>query len=159
MWNLKMKMTKKKNKEFDRSLKCLNEWITSWCSDTTVIVLVTCHFNVATITPGGSPAVLNDIIVFAFIISSITNGQNTVVQLLWITLWFVVYTWLIELEGFVRCINGNRDWSNGGKGGNQFFFISFWDIDETTVSGTGIFCSVFTGIICSFVWVGFFCKW
>lgn len=42
----------------------------------------------------------------------------------------------VELEGFVRSINGHRDGANSSNGLLQSVFVSFTDVDETLVLGT-----------------------
>ena len=56
--------------------------------------------------------------------SSITNNQNSVVELGGAASGFVVNTRLVELERVVRSIDGNTDGANGGSGGLEIRFAS-----------------------------------
>lgn len=77
-----------------------------------MVVLVSGHLDVTLVTPAGSPGVLDQPVVSTRL-SSVTNSQNTVVELRGRATRLVVDTSGVELEGLVRGINGNRNRSLG----------------------------------------------
>jgi hypothetical protein len=45
----------------------------------------------------------------------------------------------VKLEGFVRGIDGYRDWANCGQGFFELVLVVFWYIHKPNISGTNTF--------------------
>ena len=112
----------------------LNKRIAGQCGNTTLVVLVSAHEDVTLVTPGGAPRVLDDVVVLR-VLATITNSQNTVIELSGRALGLVVDTRFVELEGSVRSIDGNRDGTNGGNGSLEIAFALGFDINESLWRG------------------------
>ena len=81
-------------------LKHLNSWVRCISGNSTIVVPVSAHFNVALLTPGCSPTVLNNPEVLA-LVSSITHSQNSMVKLGWRTYWLIVHSFLVQLKNMI----------------------------------------------------------
>jgi len=99
------------------------------CCNTAVVVSVTGHHEVTGITPASSPAVFDNVIIFTTI-STISNGQDTMVKLSRGAGGFVVDSRGIHLERAVGSINGNRDWARVDRAG-EGTLIPGGNISET----------------------------
>ena len=74
------------------------------------VLLVPGHLDVAAVSPGGAPAVLDEPVGLArLIINSVTDSQDTVVEVLWAALLIPVYAAVVELETLVAGINSDAD--------------------------------------------------
>ena len=85
-------------------------------------------------SPGCSPRVLNDPVILTGL-SSVTDDQNTVIEVGRAALWFVVDTSGVELEGVVRSIDGNADGSDVGAGGLKSALATRWERLEAADGG------------------------
>lgn len=83
-------------------------------SDTTVVVSVTGHPDVTRLAPGVTPAVLHDPIVRGAR-CSVSDSEDSVVQLAGRASSLVVNSRGVQLEGVVAGIDGNRHWLLGNS--------------------------------------------
>ena len=58
---------------------CLNKWIASACGNSTLVVLVPGHHDVALHSPASPPGVLNQPVVLS-LVGTITNNKHTMIQ-------------------------------------------------------------------------------
>jgi len=91
--------------------------------NTALIAGVSGHHDVALESPRRSPGVLHQPVGLAGG-CSVTNGEDTVVELSSRASWLVVDTSAVELEGRVGSINGNRDGADGRNSGLELGFRS-----------------------------------
>jgi len=118
--------------------------------NTALVALVAGHHDEALVTPRGTPRVLDNPVVLARV-SAITNSQDTVVQVLGRAQGLIVDTRLVELEGVVGSIDGNRDGANGGNGRLESSLRTSLDIlvagDGTTRVGRVVTASTITSSV------------
>ena len=69
----------------------LNQWVAGRASNSTLIFAVTGHLDVSAISPGCSPRVLDDPII-TFLVGTIANSQNTMIQFFAAASWFNINT-------------------------------------------------------------------
>jgi len=81
--------------------------------------------------------ILDNPVIFSFH-GSITNNQNTMIQLFAVAFWLVVNARVVELEGEVTGINSDGDRSNSCWSIFESIFISFRDINKTSISCSDI---------------------
>jgi len=122
-----------------RDVYFLDNWIRSRSGNTAIVVSVSGHFNVTSITPRSTPGVLDQPKVLAAF-GTKTNSQNSVVEGSGRASGFIVNSGGIELERLLGSINGNR-----GRGlvdsVQQSSFISLRNIVEAG-QGSSAICSV-----------------
>ena len=83
--------------------------------DTTGVLLVSGHLDVALLSPGGSPAVLHQPVVLP-LLGSIADHQDPVVEVDTGALVVVVNSRLVEVEGWTAGVNTHRDRTDRGRG-------------------------------------------
>jgi len=97
--------------------------------DTTVVVSVSGHPDVTIHTPRGSPRVLHDPVVLS-VLRSITDDEDTMIEIGGRAAGLVVDSRLVELERVERSINGNTDGADGGCGGLKIGFAARLNVLE-----------------------------
>ena len=60
-----------------------------------------------------------------------TNGENTMIKILWWTVWFVVNSRFVKLERWIWCVDCNGNWTNMFQSMSQTFFVTFWTHGKT----------------------------
>jgi len=79
-----------------------------------LVVLVPGHLDISLLSPGCSPGVLDEPIVSSTV-SSVSNGEDTVVKHGRRAGRFIINTRFVELEAVLGSINANGDGPNGGN--------------------------------------------
>jgi len=120
--------------------------------NTTVVVVISDHLDVAVLSPPGSPGVLDNPVVFiAGSIVAVTNNQDSVVKTCGAAGGLVVDSTLITREGRSSGINSNGDGTNSADCllQNLFIISLYVDIscDLSGVVGRVVAASVLPGII------------
>jgi len=109
-----------------------NNWVNCVGGNSTMILFATSHFDVTTITPLIGPWILDQEILVSIFFSE-TNGENTMVKILWRTVWFVINSRFVKLEGWIWSIDSNGNWSNMFQSMSQTFFVTFWTHGKTFI--------------------------
>ena len=134
----------------------LNYGVTRCGCNATVILSIPRHFQVALVSPGDAPRVLNDpVLLVGVLVDPVPDNQHGVVQPPSTATGFVVHTLRVKLERLVTGVD--RDWhrSDGGRGSFQTFFVPGWDVDVSLVRGARILGIVPTLFVYGLVRVGF----
>jgi len=97
--------------------------------DTTVVVSVSGHPDVTVHTPRGSPRVLDDPVVLS-VLRSITDDEDTMIEIGGRAARLVVDSRLVELERVEGGIDGNTDGADGGCGGLEIGFAARLNVVE-----------------------------
>ena len=92
--------------------------------------------DVSRFTPALSPGVLDQPVVSVFGVSTVSDEKDSVIELFGGAFLFVVDSFLVELEASVSGIDGDGDGSLSGDSDLQLFFVSFWEVDESSVIST-----------------------
>lgn len=117
-----------------KSRSCLHSRVRSGRGHTALVVLATNHANVSLVTPSGSPTVLNQpVLLLGDWIDTVADQQDTVIELFRWTLGFVVHSVRVELERFMRCVDSDRNWADGGHRFQQGFFASRLNVNRSDV--------------------------
>ena len=93
----------------------LNNWETGLCSNATIVVHVPGHLDVASITPGCTPAVLHDVVLSAAL-GAISNDKCTVIQTGGGARRLIVDSRSVKMEAAMAGMDSDRDWANYCKG-------------------------------------------
>lgn len=135
----------------------LDQRITGRAGNTALVIDVPGHFDVAVLSPGGAPRVLDEPkIGAALFVGAVAHGKDPVVQLLAATLGLHVDPAFVELEALVGGVDGHRHGAHRGHGSLEFFLVSLRDVDESCVGGAGVLGFVPVGKSVSFIVCHFF---
>jgi len=92
------------------TLQYLALWESGHGGNSAHVVVVSGHPDESVESPISSPRVLDDPVVRSAVYSP-SNGKNSVVELRGRAIWVTVDSRVVELEGGLRSIDGNRGWS------------------------------------------------
>lgn len=137
------------------NLRRLDEGIAGAAGDAALVSVPAGHLDVALVTPARSPAVLDKpVVAAAGLIGSVTHNQNSVIQVLGITVGLIVHTGAVELEGLVAGIDGNRHGSLSGNRLSQMLLTALGDVNKSDVLTSDVGLLESAGVINSLIWVG-----
>lgn len=134
----------------------LDQWVAGLRGDAALVVLVAGHVDVSVQAPCWSPAVLDDVVVAAHGISSITHRQDTMVQLSAAALGLVIHAMFVHLERQMSSVDGNRYGSNCSQRLCQRLLILRWNIYMAGTGGANAVPAESARRVPSFVSVAFF---
>ena len=133
--------------------KNLDNWVAGLGGNTTLVLLVSAHEDVSALAPVGAPGVFH-LPVGSAVEGAITDSGHTVVQHSGGTVWLIVHTARVELEGHLAGIDTDRDWTNGGDSRLQGRLRAVFHIDVRLDGGTNRVLLELTLLIDGLVGVG-----
>jgi len=119
------------------SVCCLSLGVAGHGGDTTVVLPVAGHPDVALLAPGGAPGVLNDPEVLVAAIAAVADGEDTVVEHRGRAVRLVVDSAFVGIEGPVAGVNGDGHGADRPQGVLQSSLRALLDVDEAD-DGAGV---------------------
>jgi len=113
-----------------------NGGVRSLGGNAAVVILVAGHVDVAVNSPVSSPAVLHEPVILAAH-GTIANDQHAMVEASARAFRFVVYAGLVQLEGILTGVDGNRD-GLLDRGNLESVFISGRNVNVVSHGGTDV---------------------
>jgi len=127
----------------------LNSWVAGLAGNT-ALVSTASHLDVSGITPASSPGVLDDPVGTIVGISTVSDGQNSVVDGLGAAR-VDVHTRAVELESLSGSVEGDRYWADGSDSVQQVVLIITSDANVAGAGGSSVSAAVTTASISAFI--------
>ena len=110
-----------------------DNWVGRFACNTAVVAHVSGHLDVSSGSPSGSPWVLHQVVI-ATSFTSVSDSKDSVVETAGRAASAVVDSRSVTTEGACGSIDGNRHWSNTGKGVGQVALTSWAGVMVSTAS-------------------------